>query len=208
MLHLQKKVDMKNCLFVLVFIFSAYMVFGQDSTKISDKKPFFQRSKEAIVNFPNQIKSLSKPSKAALWSAILPGAGQVYNKKYWKVPFVIGGFVTVGVVHQYYAKQFRRFSYNLELKVDECEVLMEEKLRPYSAESLQRAKDYSRRYRDLWLFGGILFYGLTMADAVVDAHLKEFDVSDDLSMRIKPQVSLLNQRKLYAGVGIQFRFKN
>ena len=139
--------------------------------------------------------------KRAMWLAIvLPGAGQIYNRKYWKLPIVYGGFIGClyaatwnnQMYHDYEQAYMdimddnpQTHSYDqflhLGKTVDETNIDDYRQL-------FKRRKDYYRRYRDLSIFIMIGVYALSIIDAYVDASLSEFDISDDLSLRIQPAV--------------------
>jgi len=109
-------------------------------------------------------------------SAILPGLGQVYNRKFWKVPVIyagLGGF--------YYMFSINNDQYNFYRRN-----LIGENTTPYDKGQLQTQKEDYKKDRDFAALGMAVFYVLNIVDANVDAHLKTFDVSDDLSMRIEP----------------------
>jgi hypothetical protein len=126
------------------------------------------------------------PKKAALYSAIVPGLGQVYNKKYWKVPIVYAGLIGLGVnvglnqslYNKYREELVQRVMYNQSLHFDPNLPL----------NSLSVLGDEARKKRDLFIIGSLAFYVLNIVDATVDAHLFSFDVSDDLSIKIQPQI--------------------
>lgn len=139
--------------------------------------------------------------KRAMWLAIvLPGAGQIYNRKYWKLPIVYGGFIGClyaatwnnQMYHDYEQAYMdimddnpQTHSYDqflhLGKTVDETNIDDYRQL-------FKRRKDYYRRYRDLSIFIMIGVYALSIIDAYVDASLSEFDISDDLSLRVQPAV--------------------
>ncbi len=140
-------------------------------------------------------------TKRAMWLAlVLPGAGQIYNRKYWKLPIIYGGFV--GCVYaitwnnQMYHDYSQAYmdimdddpstdSYNqflhLGVKIDSSN---EERYK----EIFRQRKDKYRRWRDLGMFVMIGVYALSVIDAYVDASLSEFDISDDLTLRVAPTV--------------------
>jgi len=124
------------------------------------------------------------PKRAALYSAILPGAGQVYTKKYWKVPIIYAGFITSA----YYINESNNF-YQLYkstylnringITTDEFQGI-------YSDSDLRTLTDHYRRNREVSALLFTLTYVLNIVDASVNAHLFDYDVSDDLSLHIQP----------------------
>ena len=147
----------------------------------------------------------SSARKAAIFSAIIPGAGQVYNKKYWKVPIVyaaLGGLGYWGFTNH---KQYKYYSDNLRNESDEDESTIN--VTRYSQTQLITQKKYYKKYRDMAIIFGALVYAINIIDANVDAHLKTFDVSDDLSMQIKPYTNLSYNNTLQTGLTIKLKFK-
>lgn len=137
------------------------------------------------------------PGKAALRSAILPGLGQIYNKKYWKLPIVYGALGVSGGIFVYNYTNYRdtRFAYKAKYNAslpgataaDSAELLkIKPELRRYSTETLRYYRDQFRRDIDYSVLFFIVMWGLNVVDAAVDAHLKAFDVSPDLSLQLKP----------------------
>lgn len=129
------------------------------------------------------------PSKAAFYSAVLPGLGQVYNKKYWKVPIVYGALGAGIYAYTFYNGEYQRFRTAFKRRragftddefIDVIPLPGDDRL-----ERLQNAK---QNERDLALLVTIIIYALNIVDANVDAHLKQFNISDDLSwdMNLQP----------------------
>lgn len=138
--------------------------------------------------------------KRALWlSLVLPGAGQIYNRKYWKLPFIYGGFLGCTYALIWNQQMYRDYSQAyLDIMDDDprtCSYL--EMLPPryditgreeQFKKLFKRKKDFYRRYRDLSAFCFVGVYLLSVVDAYVDAQLSEFDISPDLSMSVRPAV--------------------
>lgn len=141
------------------------------------------------------------PKKAAIRSAILPGWGQIYNKKYWKLPIVYGALGTSTGIFLFNLKQYRdtRFAYKVKynmrvLRTDSALYdQIRDNLKPISEESLRFYRNQYRRDIDYSVLFTIILWGLNVVDATVDAHLKGFDVSPNLSLHIKPGYSELAQ---------------
>lgn len=144
--------------------------------------------------------------KRAMWLAIIfPGGGQIYNRKYWKLPIFYGGFIGC-----YYALSWNNTMYHdyaqayMDIMDDDANTKSYESFLPPSydvdanLERLQklfkRKKDYYRRYRDMSMFFMMGIYALSIIDAYVDAELSSFDISRDLSMKVRPAV--INQSSL------------
>lgn len=137
------------------------------------------------------------PGKAALRSALVPGLGQIYNRKYWKLPIVYGALGTSAGIFLYNFKNYKdtRFAYRVKynMRVNKKDSALYENIRkelkPLSEESLRFYRDQFRRDIDYSVLFFVVLWGLNVVDAAVDAHLKSFDVSPDLSFRIKPGYS-------------------
>jgi len=132
------------------------------------------------------------PGKAAVRSAIIPGWGQVYNKKYWKVPIIYAGLgITAGVFfYNLQTYQDTRLAYTIKSTDDSLRFNeIPDYLQPISEESLRYYRDSYRQAMDYSILIFLLIWGLNVVDAAVDAHLKGFDVSPDLSLKFKPYYS-------------------
>ena len=147
---------------------------------------------DAAVNYATN--EVSDVKKATTLSLICPGAGQVYNKSYWKVPIVIGGLASMAYVIDWNNRGFQRFktAYNLRSDFEQNPgkypdgVSHDEFGGRYSASYLKNLRDAYRRNRDLSILLTIAVYAFQAIDAHVDAHLKDFDVSDDLTVSLEP----------------------
>jgi hypothetical protein len=186
----QKKFIPPCILAVLVFIFISPCI-AQDSLKTSGpvKK---EKSKNNIL-IDTGIKVINYPKIAATRSAILPGWGQIYNKKYWKAPIVWGSLVTCGFVFSYNLNTYKDLKlaysgkYNARVNGDSALYYqIEPELLPLSEESLRYNRDQFRRNIDYTVLVFILLWGLNVVDAAVDAHLRTFDISPELSLKVVP----------------------
>ena len=139
---------------------------------------------------------LTRPGKAALLSAVLPGAGQIYNRRWWKLPLVYGALGGVIYGEVFYQSRYRQYAdasndlkreaSNLNGKRPQDPSLDFPVKRERSIEAIDNGVVFYRGYRDIfYLYIGIA-YSLQIVDALVDAHLKNFDVSEDLSLHWEP----------------------
>jgi hypothetical protein len=126
------------------------------------------------------------PRTATIYSALLPGLGQVYNRKYWKVPLIYGAGGALAYSFQYNQSKYKEYIEAFDEGDENKIYIIDGQARSYSQLPLYR--DYYRRYRDLSLLGLAAVYLLNIIDAMVDAYFTEFDVSDDLSFRIQPAI--------------------
>ena len=153
------------------------------------------------VNKYDSAQATHSPRKAAIRSAILPGLGQIYNKKYWKLPLVYGALGASGAVFVYNITNYKdtRFAYRVKynMRVNGTDSLLfnsiKSNLQPLPEESLRYYRDQFRRDIDYSALFFLLLWGLNVVDATVDAHLKTFDVGPDLSLQFKAGYSELAQ---------------
>lgn len=146
-------------------------------------------------------------TKRAMWLAlVLPGAGQIYNKKYWKLPIIYGGFVGCAYAMSWNNQMYHDYSQAyLDIMDDDPNTQSYNQFLHLGAqidasnierykEIFRKRKDRYRRWRDMSMFVMIGVYAFSVIDAYVDASLSEFDISDDLSLRVEPTVINNNQR--------------
>ncbi|WP_299131011.1 DUF5683 domain-containing protein [uncultured Winogradskyella sp.] len=148
-----------------------------------------------------------KPSKAAFYSAILPGAGQAYNKKYWKIPIVWGAIGTGVYFYTRNNSEFNRYrdAYKRRLAgFTDDEFSDSNGNALISDDGLIRAQQQFRRNKELSLLITVGLYALNIIDANVDAHLLQFNVDENLSLRPHYQY---NQRENSSDIGLTFNFK-
>ena len=161
------------------------------------------------------------PHTATMYAAILPGLGQVYNKKYWKLPILYGGAAALGYAIHFNNKYYKKYSsaYRDFLLQDpnnksyleiaqKAHLTEEEVMVTYASwfkNALNNKKNYYRRYRDLSIFGMIGLYVVQIVDACVDAHFFDFDVSDDLSLNWRPEITPGADRSVGLGLALNFK---
>ncbi|MBH8558420.1 DUF5683 domain-containing protein [Hymenobacter negativus] len=136
---------------------------------------------------------LTRPGKAAMLALVLPGAGQIYNHRYWKLPLVYGALGGVIYGELYYQKHYSDFAYAYNEVTAGRKKVLDPNFK--SGANLVRSVDglnsgviFYRGYRDIFYLYIGLAYGLQIVDALVDAHLQDFDVSDDLSLHWEPRM--------------------
>jgi hypothetical protein len=175
---------------------------------------------QAVQQLPEEEgEEIHSPRKATIYSAILPGLGQVYNKKYWKVPLIYIGFGTIGYFINWNNENYQLFRTGYRHLTDDNpetqDYLKIEAVRRnnYNLENqtefnnlktaLSKQQDYYRRNRDLLIISIVGFYGLNIIDASVDAHLFDFDISDDLTLKWEPSMMNFDNNFVYC---LNFRF--
>lgn len=155
-------------------------------------------------------KEAHSPKKATYYSMALPGLGQAYNKKYWKIPVIYAGFGTlvyfINSNNNEYNKFLDAYAYVLEEQEGPPPNAMVERY-DGNLDKLRTIKDYYRRNLELsYILSGAL-YILQVLDATVDAHFVDFDVTDDISLQIRPYLETERNRPAIAAKGITLRFK-
>ena len=143
--------------------------------------------------FLSGLKNLDRPGKAALYSAMLPGLGQAYNGAWWKVPIV---YATGGVLGYFIIdnnNKYQDFREAVNLRRDNLDDKYKDDpiygtQRSNGTQNLRYSRDYYRRNRDLTIILSALAYGMQIAEAYVHAHLRQFDVGDNLSLRVQPDL--------------------
>ncbi|HLP92892.1 MAG TPA: DUF5683 domain-containing protein [Saprospiraceae bacterium] len=154
-------------------------------------------------------KKYPNPRAAALFSAVLPGAGQAYNRKWWKVPIAWGALGTIGYFTFDTQKTYRelRDSYVLLVDGDPNTNPTEEPYSTFDATRTKQYRDTFRGYTEKWYLALGVTYLLIVTDAFVDAHLYKFDVSDDLSLQLRPSFETSNGAPVF-GMGIALSLSN
>lgn len=195
---------MKKLYLIVLIILGAAHAEAQDSL-IVERDTVFQNEPDTVA-----IESLAKrysPRKAILYAAIMPGLGQVYNKKYWKLPLVYGGFYAIGYYINTYNNLYTEYKgylfENIEAGRGEN---VENPTINRTTGQLRTIVDKTRRERDFMiiLLGGM--YLLQMVDAHVDSHLKEFDLNPNLQVSIEPSMKQDAWTGRTAGLSLIVRF--
>ena len=185
-------------IFKIVFCFLLITSFFNESKALVKKNEV----PAVLVDDSLKFSSVwSKPKKATLMSTFLPGLGQVYNKRYWKVPVIYSAFAAAGYFIFSNQKKYLDFKNAIVYRYDN--VPGNETYSLYTVDNLVTLKRTYRRYRDFSILGASLIYALQIVDANVDAHLYEFDV-DSISLSFRPEFGILAEKKI--GLTILIRF--
>jgi Family of unknown function (DUF5683) len=148
-------------------------------------------------------KKKHSPRKATIRSAILPGWGQIYNKKYWKLPIVYGALGVTGYIFNYNRIQYNKVKYayfyvinrktadSSKYKFSLIDPQLQARAAALDSYSLQLYRNEFRKDIDYSVLFFLFFWALNVVDATVDGHLKDFDVSDNLSLKFKPTINTL-----------------
>lgn len=169
---------------------------------------------DAAVNYATN--NVSQVNRATTLATICPGAGQIYNKSYWRVPIVIGGFATTIYCIDWNNRGYQRFkkAYRLRYDAEQNPSLYpngspDEFGGRYASSFLKNLRNSYRRNRDLCIILTAGIYLLQIMDAHVDAHLRDYDISDDLSVDINPTIDYADHPGAgnIATMGMNFSFK-
>lgn len=182
-------------LMVAVFCSS---VKGQVNDTVPKESPIQKK-----LNLPKQ----HSPKLAALMSAVVPGAGQVYNRKYWKVPVIYAGAIGIGYAFNFNQNKYLDYRNAYKARLDNDPTTIDNYPR-YSDSDLNTLQRYYHRYRDLSIIGGTILYVLNVIDASVDAHLFDFSVEDDdLSFNVQPAlINTAGLNQYTTGVSLRLKF--
>ncbi|MEO8819519.1 MAG: DUF5683 domain-containing protein [Ginsengibacter sp.] len=178
----------------------------QKGDTITVNSPVKGKSTKDVLALDTTVKF--NPHVATLRSLILPGWGQFYNKKYWKIPIVYGALGITAGVFFYNIKEYRllRNAVISRAKATTADSLaIPPDLRIYSTGSLRLNRNAFRQNIDYSVLVFVLFWGLNVMDATVDAHLKAFNVSSDISMKIRPGFNYVSNN---AGISLVFFFRD
>lgn len=185
---------MVTCTYIRNFLTPIFFVVFCTTTGTTQIKPEIKSSTDTV----KKVKSIA--AKAALRSAILPGLGQAYNKKYWKIPLVYGALAIPISTFRYNSDWYdkTRFAYSVRVTNDTANFKnIARELQPISTEALRTYRNSFRKNMDFSVLGLLLMWGLNIVDATVDGHLRTFNISDDISMSIQP-----SSRNFQYGLGL------
>jgi Family of unknown function (DUF5683) len=153
-----------------------------------------------------KTRTLRSPKKAAIFSAILPGLGQAYNRSYWKIPIIYGAMGGLAYLFNNNNLEYQRNRNELIFRLNNPNQVND--YPKLSAENITTQKEIFRRYRDLSGLGFLLVYVGNILEASVDAHLKTYDMSDDLSLKWQPHFYDVKQQQALVGVSFTLNFKH
>lgn len=196
-----------------VLLFIHFSAFAQETEPQADTISLGEDTRVIItadsLGLPESIMlteelSTVDPQKATMLSAIVPGLGQIYNGQVWKVPLYYGTFVVLG--HMIYTNNrlYNIFRQSYFAEIDENPATAN-KFTRFTENSLKRNTDNFRRNRDYMVIIAGAVYFLNIADAHIGAHLREFDINDELTINYSPTMDTVNGRP-YAGVGVTISF--
>lgn len=177
------------CITGLILVINTFTAASQGQDTI--RKRNFIAGQDTILQpdtvFIAAVIKKHSPRKAVMYSLICPGLGQVYNHKYWKLPIIYGAggaFAYFIIYNQNKYEKFRDSYVNNKGAGQNDEFFIDGI--PYEYRNLSRGRDFYRRYRDLSIAGLGAIYLLNVIDAMVDAYFFNYDISDDLSLKMEP----------------------
>ncbi len=180
---------------ILIAVFLAALFVNFEHVAAQDTRTdstVVDSTSETIVKEKKVKSEGHSPRKALIYSAVLPGLGQAYNRKYWKIPIIygLGGFTLYQVRQSHvdyvlFKDAYQRTQDSIPLD----DLLPELEARRKTQENLfKNFRDQARTNRDMFIVYTGVVYMLNLVDAVVDAHLKEFDLTDDLTLEVQPTI--------------------
>jgi hypothetical protein len=184
---------------LFVALFSASLFAQKDSTNVKIKNK---------LNTSQGIYNPLSPSKAAFYSAIFPGMGQIYNRKYWKAPIVWGALAIPTYYYQLNNSEYKRYrrAYKLRKNGLQDEFTLDDGSTPVSLETLETAQKQLRENRDMSLLTGVILYVLQIVEASVNAHLIQFNTDDNLSFKPALIMDPINIETPTVGLTIKYNF--
>ncbi len=196
-----------NFLYIFLLLFAAPLLAQTSDTLVVKKDEKIIVVKDSIIQ-KEEYNPLA-PAKAAFYSAVIPGLGQVYNKKYWKIPIIYAGMAAGIYFYKQQDDEYDRFrnAYKRRLAGYTDDEFYGNGTEPLiSNDRLINAQKSAQTNKDISIIVTIAFYLLNVVDANVDAHLRQYEVSDDLSLQPNFNVNPINAQTQY-GMSLTYRFK-
>ena len=209
-----------TCYFISILLFSVVsfnaVAQNDSTTKVNDGKeilldtlkPTTDTAVTVSAKKDSVVKKKHDPRVATRHSAILPGWGQAYNRQYWKLPLVYGALAVPASLFVYNNTWYQRTKEAYDILVNGGDTSqIHDDLQGLDPASLQYYRNDFRKNRDYSALFFLLVWGLNIVDATVSAHLKDFNVSDDLSLRVRPDFNI-STRTPALSVALNFRDKH
>ncbi len=179
----------KIFLSLIAFFFLTNGYGQQDSSVVLMKN--FEKKTTTTQKIKKDSSDKNGPRIATIRSAIFPGLGQIYNKKYWKLPLVYGSLGVTAGIFFYNVKTYNQLKAAYILMLMGADSAVDPRFRYLSPQAVQSYRNSFRQNVDYSVLAFILFWGLNVVDAYVDASLKSFNVNDNLTLQLKPCYSPL-----------------
>ncbi|MBZ0326435.1 MAG: hypothetical protein K8F54_02420 [Altibacter sp.] len=189
---------MKNKLLYILLLLPALSLLAQTTDSLAVKNEKILVVKDSLT--PKEAYNPLAPSKAAFYSAVLPGLGQAYNKKYWKIPIIYAGMAAGVYFYLDNDKDYDKFRNAYKRRLAG---FTDDEFQGISTERLIDAQKSAQKNKDVSIIVAVAFYLINVVDANVDAHLKQFNVSDDLSIQPNFELNPINTQANY---GLSFKY--
>ncbi len=193
---------MKSNFLNIFFLIFATALFAQTSDTLTVKK----EERVIVVNdsiLPKEEYNPLAPAKAAFYSAVVPGLGQVYNKKYWKIPIIYAGMAAGVYFYKQQDDEYDRFRDAYKRRLAGYD---DDEFQGISDDRLINAQKSAQKNKSISIIVTVAFYLLNVVDANVDAHLRQYEVSEDLSLQPNFDYNQFNAKPQY-GMSLTYRFK-
>jgi hypothetical protein len=197
----------KSKLLNIVFLLLTAIIFAQKADTLTVKEEGILIIKDSLTPIENY--NPLAPQRAAFYSAVLPGLGQVYNKKYWKIPIIYAGMAAGVYFYLQNDQDYDRFrnAYKRRLAGFTDDEFYGDNEDPIiSNQRLIDAQKTAQKNKDVSIVVSLAFYLLNIIDANVDAHFRQFNVSNDLSLKPKLDFNPVNAQSNY-GLSFTYRLK-
>lgn len=195
-------------------LLSSLLVVGAFYGQAQDTIPKTQQSMEIVGDTVNKKITITQdtfsipkkialtPKKIAMYSAMVPGLGQIVSKKYWKLPLV---YAAAGAATYFIIDNSKNYNYYRKIYAGRLGNVPEyfEMEPQLTTENIKSERDWYKRNLDMTVMLTVVGYGVQIMDALVFAHLKDWNISDDLSLRIKP--TNINNNTVGLGLALKFR---
>lgn len=175
----------------VLILLLCFLTLGEIHAQVRDTLPLTTvplntPEEEGIPKDSARLALEAMPRKAAIRSAILPGLGQIYNRRWWKVPLVYGAYVGVGLVYEFNQRYYKMFLTEAQFRQENPDKVGDPQFQGWTTEGIIQIKDNYRRNRDLSILAILGVHAVQVIDAYIDAKFFRFDVSDDLNVSINP----------------------
>jgi len=202
---LKAKINYIGIVLVITSLYSSQTTFAQTTTD----SIYHKESNTTVVVDTNNYKEIHSPKRAGWMSTALPGLGQAYNKKYWKIPAI---YATFGVITYFLIdnqKNYVKYRDSYIARIDDDDQTVDE-FPNLSTDAIRLYKNHYWKNRDLSILLLAAVYTLNILDAVVDAHFYTYDISDDLSLKftpvVNPNLQIGAKQSMYTGLSVSLSF--
>jgi len=197
--------NMKSALLLSFCLLAISNLLGQNQTTTPSEQSAIESGTSVELD-SNEKSGLRNPKKAAIMSALVPGLGQIYNRKYWKLPIVYGAVGTSVYLIGFNRSQYKLFKQYYLWDIDPDTPLKSPYYPDVQPQSLRQQADQYRSWMEFSYIALTVAYLLQIVDASVDAHLSGFDVSEDLSINIRPSIQVAHNFKPVNSLSLSLNF--